>query len=187
MTPPSDIKSVILGILSKMGGRVPATKLVKLVYLSDYIYFQHFGVTITGLKYQWDQFGPNAVGHAIVQTAQNQAEDGSLEYEQQQENYYGGVTKYFSVDKTQMVPTLGPTVEMVLDDVVNSYGTLNVSAITVESKKTKPFREAYQSNMLHFEHQFPVQSASEEDVQGHLREMEDGGVSLEQIRQRYGT
>ena len=186
MTPPSDIKSVILGILSKMGRRVPATKLVKLVYLSDYIHFQHFGVTITGLQYQWDHHGPNAVKHAIVQTAQDQAEDGSLEYGQQG-NYYGGVTKYFSVDRTQMVPTLDPTVEMVLDDVVNSYGTLKVSAITEESKKTKPFRDAYQYDMLEMEHQFPALNASEEDVQGHLREMEDGGVSLEQMRQRYGT
>ena len=72
----SDEKNVVLNVLGNVGGRVPATKLVKLVYLTDYIHFQHFGETITGLTYQWDHYGPNAIGHAIVTSAEKFGDRG---------------------------------------------------------------------------------------------------------------
>ena len=67
------IDHVILSVLAKVGGGVPATKLVKLVYLVDYMHYQHFGETVTGLEYQWDHYGPNAVQHGIVSAAEGLA------------------------------------------------------------------------------------------------------------------
>ena len=178
-------EQVILAVLAKMNRRVPATKLVKLVYLTDYIYFQHFGRTMTGLRYQWDHYGPNAVGHAIIQTAEGQAREGRLEY-QRQENPFGGITKYFLTCSGQDLG-LDNVQEMILDDVIQRYGSLSVEEITRESKKTKPFRQAAQFDLLEMEHQFPAYSASNEDIAAHLREMEDGGTTLEQIQQRHAV
>ena len=178
---PSSPTYVVLSVLSKVGKWVPATKLVKLVYLCDYLYFQHYGRTITGLQYQWDRHGPNAVGHAIIQTAGDLAVAGSIDYRPQL-NRYGGITKFFSTQ--EVLPELDSTVEMVLDDVVARYGDLGVDDITAESKKTKPFRNASQYDLLEMECQFPALRASEEDIRGHHREIADGGlVSLEELKQ----
>src|SRR5437762_1544089 len=49
---------------------VARTKLVKLIYFIDYIYFQHRGRTLTGLRYVWDHFGPNAENDEIRDSAE---------------------------------------------------------------------------------------------------------------------
>ena len=89
------VDHVIQIVLAKVGGGVPATKLVKLVYLVDYVYYQHFGKTVTELEYQWDHYGPNAVQHRIVSVAEDLAGKNQIIY-RKVDNAYGGVTKYFN-------------------------------------------------------------------------------------------
>ena len=62
------VEQVLLNLLDKMGKEVGSTKLVKLCYLADYVHYQHYGETMTGLEYFWDDFGP-AKGHTIIRTA----------------------------------------------------------------------------------------------------------------------
>ena len=57
---------------------MPTTKLVKLVYLIDYSYFEHYGETLTGFQYMWDHHGPNALSHAIKAEAELLAERGMV-------------------------------------------------------------------------------------------------------------
>ena len=146
---------VIQGVLAKVGGGVPATKLVKLVYLVDYVHYQHFGETVTGLDYQWDHYGPNAVQHGIVSAAERLAEENQITYTRSS-NQYGGVTKYFSTIPGFEMPTLDAKAEMVMNDVVDRYGHLSVKKITTVSKQTSPFKNASQYDMLTMEQSAPA-------------------------------
>ena len=159
----SSVESVVLNVLAKVGRRVPATKLVKLVYLTDYVNYQHFGETATGLQYQWDHYGPNAVGHEIVRTAEHLADRSHIIY-WQEGNAFGAVTKWFSATGTHVGTELDPKVMLVISDVVAQFGALSVKAITAASKKTKPFQDASQYDLLVMEQTVPALRAEPEDV-----------------------
>ena len=180
------VDHVIQIVLAKVGGGVPATKLVKLVYLVDYVYYQHFGKTVTELEYQWDHYGPNAVQHRIVSVAEDLAGKNQIIY-RKVDNAYGDVTKYFNAIPDAEIPTLDATVEMVMDDVVNRYGKLSVKKITEVTKKTSPFKNASQYDMLTMEQLAPALSTTAEDVEAYNRDLEEHGVlTLEQVKYEYG-
>ena len=179
-------EAVILNVLQGVKGAVPVTKLAKLVYLADYVHFQHYGSTITGFQYQWDRYGPNAVGHAIVSEAEELALKGWVLY-WERENSYGGTTKNFQLTAGDDIPSLSPEVRMVVDDVLHRYGSLSVQAITAESKETASFRQASQYDLLEMEQRFPALSTTEEDWWAHQAELEEyGTLSLEEIKEMYG-
>ena len=125
------VDSVIQSVLAKVGGNVPATKLVKLVYLVDYAHYQRFGETVTELEYQWDHYGPNAVQHGIISAAESLAGKNQISYKHS-ENQHSYVTKYFSAIPDCEIPTLNAKAEMVMSDVVSRYGQLSVKKITEE-------------------------------------------------------
>ena len=183
-------ESVIQRVLTMVGGRVPATKLVKLVYLVDYVHYQHFGETVTGFEYQWDHFGPNAVQHGIVSAAQRLAGKNLINYETAGNQYgsqYGGITKYFSAIPDAEIPTLDAAAEMVMSDVVSRYGKLSVKQITAVSKNTRPFKNASQYDMLSMEQSAPAVSAAPEDVKAYQADLAEHGVrTLEQVKRAYG-
>ena len=180
------VDSVIQNILARVGGGVPATKLVKLVYLVDYVHYQHFGETVTGLEYQWDHYGPNAVKHGIVSAAESLARKNQITYTTSG-NLHGGVTKYFSGIQDCEIPTLDAKAEMVVSDVVSRYGQLPVKKITEVSKRTSPFKNASQHDMLTMEHLAPALSATAEDVKAYERDLAEHGVlTLEQVKRNYG-
>ena len=180
------IDHVILSVLAKVGGGVPATKLVKLVYLVDYMHYQHFGETVTGLEYQWDHYGPNAVQHGIVSAAEGIALKKQIAFKAT-DNAYGSVTKYFRSIPDTETPTLDAKAEMVVIDVVNCYGKLSVKEITAVSKKTSPFKKASQYDMLTMEQLAPALTATAEDVEAYNRDLEENGtLTLEQIKREYG-
>ena len=182
----SAAEDVILNVLSGVKGPVPATKLVKLIYLVDYVHFQHYGSTVTGFQYQWDHYGPNAVGHAIVGEAERLALTEQVNYTQRQ-NSYGGITKYFELTADCDVPTLSPEPEMAINDVIHQHGRLSVKDITAESKKTEPFRNASPYDMLKMDHSIPAVTTTEEDWRAYQADIEENGtLSLEQIKERYG-
>ena len=134
------IDHVILSVLAKVGGGVPATKLVKLVYLVDYIHYQHFGETVTGLEYQWDHYGPNAVQHGIVSAAEGLALKKQIAFKAI-DNAYGSVTKYFRSIPDTETPTLDAKAEMVMSDVVNCYGKLSVERDCGSQQENQPVQE----------------------------------------------
>ena len=180
------VDSVIQNVLAKVGGGVPATKLVKLVYLVDYVHYQHFGETVTGLEYQWDHYGPNAVQHGIVREAESLAGKKQIVYKAT-DNPRGGVTKYFSAIRDFELPTLDAKAEMVMSDVVNRYGDLSVEKITEVTKKTSPFKNASQYDMLTMKQLAPALSATAEDVEAYQSDLaEHGTLTLEQVKRNYG-
>ena len=175
------VELAIQRILGKVGVRVPATKLVKLVYLADYVYYQHYGETITGLEYQWDHFGPNAVQHGIISAAESLAIKEKITYRTQR-NQHGSVTKYFGTTPDFETPILSAEAEMVISDVVNKYGRLSVKKITEVSKKTQPFRSAAQYDMLTMERIAPALHTTVGDVEAYQHDLaENGTYTLKQI------
>ena len=177
---------VILRVLAGVGRPTASTKLVKLVYLVDYTYYQHYGTTLTGLQYQWDHFGPNAEGHAIIGHADDLA-CSDLVDKTVWPNYYGSTTVGYRFIASAESPSLNSAGEMIVDDIIAQYGGLSVQAITRASKRTAPFDKATQYSPLHMEHAIPALSTEREDWNAHLIEVkEEGTVSLEELMEEYG-
>ena len=147
---------VILRVLAGVGRPIASTQLVKLVYLVDYTHFQHYGETLTGFEYDWDNFGPNAKGHAIISEANALAADGEQVVGTSEPNIYGGQTNRFRFTPAAQPPQLSNVGEMIVDDIIAQYGRLSVRAITRVSKQTAPFESAKQFSSLHMD--FPHSS-----------------------------
>lgn len=177
---------VILRILAGLGQRVHATKLVKLVYLVDYLYFQHFGRTLTGFQYMWDHYGPNAVGHGIVSQATELAEKG-LVHITEHPNIYGGTSTLFKIAPDGVAPTLSPEAEMILEDVLQQYSKLSITEITAVTKRTVPFKKAARYGLLSMAQTAPAERTTRSDWAAYQRELKElGTVPLEDLEKRYG-
>src|SRR3972149_5112961 len=100
-------RRVIGDVLATVGGRVHTTKLVKLVYLVDYVYGQNFGQTATGFKYHWDHYGPNAVGHAVIRETEDLVNRGVVSC-YQHISMYGTLAMMFKIADPERLPPLEP-------------------------------------------------------------------------------
>lgn len=178
--------AVILTLLAAIKRPTPATKLVKLVYFVDYIYFKHYGRTLTGFQYQWDHFGPNALGHAIVTETENLVLKDEVKVILER-NIYGGTTEKFSQVPGTVIPWLSLEAEMVVQDVIQQYAHLSVQSIIAKSKQTAPFKDAVQYQLLTMEQSAPVGQTKEGDWDAYQRDLKESGtLSLQEAKSRYG-
>ena len=176
---------VVLRVLEMVGHSIPSTKVVKLVYLVDYAYFQHYGETLSGLEYQWDHYGPNALDHAIVGHADSLVSAKLLERESRF-NFHGGQTHRYGISPAVSPPQFPAAGEMVIEDIVAQYGKLSVDAITKVSKQTAPFKDANQYDRLRMEQTAPAVRSATPDWEAHVSELgEQGTVSLEELIEEY--
>lgn len=165
---------------------MPTTKLVKLVYLIDYSYFEQYGKTLTGFQYMWDHHGPNALSHAIKAEAELLAERGMVRIHHKP-NIYDSVTTEFSIAAGAQTVRLDSGAEIVISDILHLYGHYSVKNITALSKKTKPFRNAKQYDPLVFDQSSPVERGEAGDWEAHRSEVEElGTTSQEEIMAKYG-
>ena len=177
---------VIVRILAGVGRPIESTKLVKLVYLVDYTHYQHYGETLTGLKYDWDQFGPNAEGHAIIVNANELASTGERVKGNSTPNIYRAQTNTFRFVPSEKWPQLSDVGEMIVDDIIAQYGHTSVSEITRRSKETVPFENAVQFSQLQMECHSPAQGTKAGEWDAHLREIEEhGSISLDELMEEY--
>jgi hypothetical protein len=177
---------VIIRLLEKLGTPTPPTKVVTLVYLIDYTYFQHYGATLSGLQYQWHHYGPNALGRGILARAENLAKQERI-LKTWRPNGQGGETILYhrSVDPTAQ--RLNDAAEMVLGDIVAQYGKLSIDEVTSRSKETLPFANAKPRETLFMNQSAPLLSSPKDDWELHLLEIEqDGTISLEQMVDEFG-
>ncbi len=177
---------VVLRVLERAGQFTPSTKMVNLVYLVDYTYYQHYGETLSGLEYQRDHHGPNALDHGIVGRADSLASDKLLE-RKARPTTYGGPTYLYRLAEAASPVRLSDAGEMVIDDIVAQYGKLSVKAITKVSKGTAAFQNANQYGPLPMEQSIPAMRSENADWSSHLSELEEQGtVSLQDLAERYG-
>ena len=184
--PPTMVQGVILRVLQHYRGPVYRTKLVKLVYLIDYLFYQHYGRTLTGLEYVWDHYGPNAISDAIVHEASGLTRSGAV-YMSERPNPYGELSYVYKIAPAASVRPLSAEAEQVVEAVLARYGAMKVPQIVNASKRTKPFEQARQYQLLRMERLAPAESTTSEEFQAHQREVEEHGtISVEQLKAELG-
>lgn len=138
------MKAAILLVLDEMGDPVHRTKLVKLVYLAENMFYEHFGRTITGLTYMWDDHGPNAISNAVVKEAEKLVQQ-DLACMKTGTSIYGTENYLYSLGpkKSNMAERLlDPMERQVILDTVKRYRNYSITQIIAASKRTTPFKKS---------------------------------------------
>jgi len=171
---------------------------VKLIYLADNLYYEHFGETITGLGYMWDDFGPNSLSGAIVKEADKLVQDdyacmkmGTSIYGSDNYLYSMGPTTFELTDEA-----LEPLESRVLIDTVNRFKGKSLGQVVTASKRTQPFKEVSQYEVLQM-NQLPDYKSlldsitSDNKLMSEIKEAvvageEAEGMQLQEVKQKYG-
>jgi uncharacterized phage-associated protein len=193
----SKTMAVVSLVLEEMGIPVHRTKLVKLVYLADVLFYEHFGETITDLGYMWDDFGPNAISNAIVKETDKLVKQdyacmkvGRSIYGSENYMYNSGPKKLKNGDKL-----LSPLERQVIRDTVERYRHYSIQQIVAASKRTNPFKTARQYEILRM-NQSPEYTRLVEAITSDSQLMEEikeairpgaesEGMRLQEVKQRY--
>ena len=132
-------QAVLLGLLYAGGKSMLRTKLVKMTYLLDNLRFEQTGETMTTFTYQWDHYGPNAVGNAIVDTLANLGDQVKFAATP---TYYGDTAHYYQCEG------INPDDLLLSDDdwtyirgIVHRYSPMTREMVVSESKKTLPMQD----------------------------------------------
>ena len=157
MTQPKHIDKtsvVIEGFLGLLSKRVSRTQIVKLVYLADNLFYESTGRTITGTQYMWDHYGPNAVDDSIAVSTDRLVNEG--EVCRVIGSYQGNHTYNYWVEDShatwkRAASELSDGESQIVRDVARKYGRYNASDLAALSKKTRPFENAKQYELLRFE------------------------------------
>jgi|SRR3990172_869925 len=177
---------VIAHVLATVGGRVHTTKLVKLVYLVDYVYAQNFGQTATGFKYHWDHYGPNAVGHAVIRETEDLVNRGVVSC-YQHISMYGTLAMMFKIADPERLPPLEPAKSAVVRDILAQFGHMGIRDITAASKRTAPFKNAKQYDVLDLDETKNALYTSREDFAAYQGELKKHPpISLEEVHAELG-
>jgi hypothetical protein len=117
---------------------MPRTKLVKLVYLVDERYFRLYGRTLTGLAYEYDDYGPNAVDNLIVKVG-DLLDNHELSINRARALFGGPKFEYQVGPAPRFEPILDESAAEVVDQIIGQYGRLSLTGIIAASKATAPF------------------------------------------------
>ena len=190
---PSPMQSAILAMLREFPDGLPRTKLIKLLYFLDYIYFQTVGRTYTGIQYRWDHYGPNAANFEIVDDAKALQQEGFVSLTEEDNDFVGASSKTYRYRLLQEAPgaELDPMAARIVEDVVRRYRRASVKTIAEASKKTPPFEQAKQGDVLDFDRPdayYRTKVGGEPLTSKQLVGlMTDHGKPLEAIRRKYGV
>ena len=145
-------RDTILGMLALLDRKVGRTELVKLVYLSDSRFFESTGRTITGITYMWDHYGPNAVGHATANEADQMVNEGSVRVEIRPSMYSDYAYDYWVENPSEVwravERSLDPGECQILMDTARKFGRLSLDSLIDQSKKTQAFTKAERYEVL---------------------------------------
>ena len=187
-------EAVILGLLSQLSGSTGRTKLVKLVYLVDNLWAEHTGRPLTGYRYHWDNYGPNAVGNQIVATLDGLSDSG-LMHSSQGSTPYGNPAYYYrtsqAFDPAQL--PLSSDEWMFIRSVIKRFGKLNRESVVKAAKATLPMKNAAQGDVLVLAANPDIEATrksvlSNADLMAQVNESllsDDPGISLEELKASY--
>ena len=143
-------EAIVLGLLHAYGKEILRTKLVKMTYLLDNLYFEQVGHTMTGYDYHWDYYGPNAVGNAIVDTLTKLGTKGFV-CDTQRLTPFENFANYYrvlEVDPEEL--PLSDSDWLYIHGIVKRYGPMPRQQVVAESKKTLPMQGVSQFDILQF-------------------------------------
>jgi len=192
------VRAAIMTVIEASNEPVHRTRLVKLIYLADNLYYEHFGETITGLRYMWDDFGPNAVSNAVVKEVDNLVQD-DYACMKVGTSMYGGESYLYSMGPKKIeIPdeVLCHLKRQILLDTVNRFQGKSLGQVIAASKKTKPFREVSQYEVLDMSQSSDYQSlmnsiTSDNKIMSEIKVAiaageEAEGMQLQEVKQKYG-
>ncbi|MCH8849246.1 MAG: SocA family protein [Chloroflexi bacterium] len=196
------IQALIVRILVGFRRPIYRTKLVKLAYLIDYTHYRNFGRTLSGLSYEWDNFGPNAVGNAIVREADDLIDadvvtkivreaddliDADVVTKKDTTNPYGEPSYLYGLRNREDLPEFEPQQEYVIDQILKQYGRYPPNRLATLSKRTKPFVNARKYTVLKMEQDTPAVEAEPGEIEGYEAEKAKHGTkSLAEVRAELG-
>jgi hypothetical protein len=185
-------EAVLQGLLYVLQKDVFRTKLVKLTYLLDESNYRLRGHTMTGFAYEWDHYGPNAEGNAIVSKLDEMVETGSVSTRVSRTPYGNSAYNY------RVAPSYDPSSLPLSNDdwieictAVHKYGAMNTRQIVRASKSTAPVLKGRQHETLEFEQDPPL---TPEDIERDpfwketLAAMADTSerITIEELREKGG-
>lgn len=133
----TDAARLITYVVRRLGS-VPRTKLVKLIYLTDERWSQGHGASLSGLRYVYDNHGPNAEGNLIVKIAE--AMNGhELKIETTQSKWGKPQYMYKVGPAPRFEPQFQGEAFEITEEVLRVYGGLSIEDIIAASKSTGPF------------------------------------------------
>ena len=143
------LRGTIIGILSLVDRPLYRTEIVKFVYMIDEMYYRHFGTTITGMRYKWDNFGPNSVDDGIVNEADELVNLGII-HMSSEPNQYGGISFLYKLEKSdsKFPESLSNGEKYVIQDVTCHYKNTPLSELIKVSKQTESFKGVEQFNPI---------------------------------------
>lgn len=181
----------ILALLKSQAGRM---QIVKLVYLADNRFYEYTGRTITGCKYFWDRYGPNATNHAITEAADYLSEKGKVRRTPAVSWSGWNTFRYWVGDPlsawSEVASYLDEGEQQILCDIVNEYGHItNATQLSVLAKQTEPFRNARQGEPLRFkqnERAIELQKAQHLE-RANLVSVQNGAIRINESAMMYDT
>lgn len=135
------LQATIMTILDQLERPLYRTEIVKSVYMIDEMYYRHFGKTITGLQYIWDNYGPNAKEDAIVNEAEKMF-NSDIVHISPEPNQYGDTSYLYTLKKRdeRLLNSLTDIEKYVINDILCHYKTYDLKQLIEASKKTESFK-----------------------------------------------
>lgn len=145
----SKFKQVLLYILEHCAGKpnVGETVLYKLLYFSDFNYYELYEEQLTGANYRKLPYGP--VPQKLDQIIEQMRMDGQLE--RMKTNYHGfSQTRYFPLVKADL-RTFKASEKEVIDRVIEQMSDWSASAISDYSHKDIPWLATKEGEEINYE------------------------------------
>jgi hypothetical protein len=115
----------------------------------DEMHFRHFGKTVTGLNYMWDNFGPNSIGDAIVNEASELGNLGIINI-WMEPNSHGSHSYKYKLNKQDetLTGTLSDVEKYVIRDITCHYKNYTLDELIDASKQTESFKGVNQYEVI---------------------------------------
>lgn len=142
-------KNILLYILEKCAGKsnVGETLLYKLLYFSDFNYYELYEEHLSGAKYRKLPFGP--VPQKLDAVITSMIKDSQLQ--RVKTNYHGfKQTRYLPLEKPNL-STFSAREKDVIDKVIDQYSDWSASAISDYSHKDMPWLASEDGEIIDYE------------------------------------
>lgn len=145
----SKFKEVLLYLLQQVAGKpnIGETVLYKLLYFSDFNYYEKFEEQLTGAKYIKNHFGPTPTPFKVV--IEEMIKNGDLTVDKN--NYHGfDQTRYLALRKPDLRQINGAE-KAVIDDVLCKLSDLSAKQISEYSHEDTPWKVAENGQAIDYE------------------------------------
>ena len=144
------LKMVIYYLVKKLGNRLTKTKLMKLLFISDYIAKEGkksgIGRTITGAQYIYYHYGPFSFEVYPAINEMNGYE--ILEFDSSESSRYGSLFSYEVGANPRFEIRLSDHEKKILDLVINKYGYMPLDDLLTMVYNSKPMINAKVNDII---------------------------------------